>query len=816
MVSELDHFGENFRIRSHSEGRMKAQTALMSTGFIGCVEVFSDDGREFYLYSRHDTPDNLSCKNHGVSYASYLSPLGQLLAKPPGYNKTVTINKIPGHPERGQISRYVEILAVAQFLSSKVGKTWDATDYELKWGRKSIKSYSARKLLDELEELLGQTAEGGEKAVIALIPDEYETAPSKTVSQVTQLPDRAILDDIQDPIFRHSLEGAVLITGAPGTGKTTVQVKRLAQKTKWTFLSQEEQSGLDHSSWEDNSNWVFFTPTTLLKNYLKEALSKEQLAASDEHVKVWSDYKLHLLRLVRFMRVEETDPTFRRAPRGAAYLLSHDSEFVGKVARDFYSFLSEGIDDRVRSALSLGPETPSPLSYLRKRRQDMPKEVRQKLTYAKLFRLIPVFYHRFRMREEYSKKYYSEGEALEKGIKEKRIDTEEMSVLLYGALRWVSETQAFFERDSSDRAQGGPSYLIGERKMIVSIDEASDFSVVDIASMSLLADPLKSSVTLSGDLMQRLTTTGLKSWEELEAFNIYTDHYQLKRAYRQTSRLAKIASKLYHEYSGDSSLPTEEIYPEHNDPHVLVEKCESPQESAEWIAARIKEIFRLSGSRLPSVGILMPDVSRIAEFAELLSSELYDAAIDVDASPRGNSLGDRNKVRVFCIDDIKGLEFESVFFCDIDKLSFEKRDIVDKLVYVGLSRSRSFLGMTYQSELPEKLSVIEEDLQFGGTFISEDTVLPWRYHISSEDIESIDEASRDLLDSYFEFYSLLMDGDFENPNERQVKFARFAQSVSAGDSPTPSDDHEKAIQEFLVHKQKDPFETAEDDFNLFG
>ena len=46
-------------------------------------------------------------------------------------------------------------------------------------------------------------------------------------------------------------------------------------------------------------------------------------------------------------------------------------------------------------------------------------------------------------------------------------------------------------------------------KGVVAVDEATDFSLWELVAMSSLSHPLFNSVTLSGDLMQRLTNKGI-------------------------------------------------------------------------------------------------------------------------------------------------------------------------------------------------------------------------------------------------------------------------------------------------------------------
>lgn len=114
------------------------------------------------------------------------------------------------------------------------------------------------------------------------------------------LRDQPVLDKYQDEIFRMPLSSQLLILGPPGTGKTTTLIRRLGQKLDVDQLEGAEQALVRRLDEADGAphvqSWLMFTPTDLLKQYVKEAFAREGIAASEQRIRTWSDFRRDLAR----------------------------------------------------------------------------------------------------------------------------------------------------------------------------------------------------------------------------------------------------------------------------------------------------------------------------------------------------------------------------------------------------------------------------------------------------------------------------------------------------------------------------------------
>lgn len=758
VLDELDHFATRYRPpdwQGETEflspqhyaavaASRTAQLALSTEPFIGYAYTSKPGEKMRLLICRHYTPLSVTPRHSDTLYASYLSPMGQI----------ITINA-------GGRYGYWCLHEKAQFRPvCDETERWDAVDCR-------IDARALNRLIRSLRTFL---------------KGETQAPQRRELRYTVQLPAQAVLDAVQDEIFRLPMNSFVRISGGPGTGKTTVLIKRLSQKTKIEFLTDEEKRLLKTSGVADGKQWLFFSPSDLLKSYLKEALAKELLPASDEHVKVYSTFRREVLRDSRFIRVGNRGYFRMPADKKFSLLKSESHRSVSELARGFTTFLNERwatiardaflqfhdcaripvdmlfgeaqsileANERLNAALKqvravtnfqykslsalpailarsaemsrLASELVPPATGLSQfsnipplieSLQKAAKDTADSMSLSRLFAAIPPAFHKYRTRPENASRFY--GEKSLSALKDRMISETELDILLLEALRFVHSLPQLPVRG----ATGIPTdlqALLGSLRLIVMIDEATDFSPLELACMELIALPRYGGVTLSGDLMQRVTERGLRTWDDMS--QVCRDYVgkNLTTGYRQTARLFSIAKALCDHSTGSDNGFRSAYELRDSDPPAIAFKSEAAGPIEEWLTDRICEIFDLSNNHLPTTAILVPTPRDVEMLCAKLRPRIHQNGLELDASHTGQALGDAARVRVFPVECIKGLEFEAVFYVGLDRMEDIYKDLLDKYVYVGLSRSRSFLGVTYETRFPQRLEVIAKYFVHGGTW----------------------------------------------------------------------------------------------------
>lgn len=324
---------------------------------------------------------------------------------------------------------------------------------------------------------------------------------------------------------------------------------------------------------------------------------------------------------------------------------------------------------------------------------------------------LPKRYRAFRKVRQDEGRWYSKS-----GFEARDLNPLELDVVLLAILRSAGELlqRPNVMRDIDSPAWSSLKPVLGTLRSQVVVDEATDFSPIQLACMAALAHPRLRSFFACGDFNQRLTTWGSRSADELKWVFPDFDIQHVKVAYRQSRQLNELARDIIQCVGGssqDASLPAE-VNNEGVAPALL--ESASSAEAVEWLADRIRWIDRYLDGQLPSTAIFVNSEAEVEPVARALNDALADQNIQVVACREGQAVGQESNVRVFDVQHIKGLEFEAVFFVGIDQLAAVRPELFDKFLYVGATRAAQYLGMTCDDALPTSLEPLRK--HFGATW----------------------------------------------------------------------------------------------------
>ncbi len=276
---------------------------------ISRVIAEDDSGTEFTFYISRTTSLKLPRQK---ALASYNSRVGRLASLPVGDDGVVNINN--------KESRYT-IIEKTVYHPIRNDSGWDSTHNIFQHERLGTLTIESLRVLLELAEVSGEDELdkllSGEAAVAGI----FKGLAHQMLTAMT-LRDQPILDKFQDDIFRLSIDSQLFILGPPGTGKTTTLIKRLGQKLDIENLEEYDQKFVinDTAGLPHNASWLVFTPSDLLKQYVKEAFSREHVPAPDDRIKTWESHSKQLARNVLGILKSNSSP--------GRFILKGDNGFI--------------------------------------------------------------------------------------------------------------------------------------------------------------------------------------------------------------------------------------------------------------------------------------------------------------------------------------------------------------------------------------------------------------------------------------------------------------------------------------------------------
>jgi hypothetical protein len=173
----------------------------------------------------------------------------------------------------------------------------------------------------------------------------FITNAQKFIRQSAELRWQPILDPWQDAIKREKIfdGGTLIIDGGPGTGKTTSLIQRIKFLISNTIEEYRPLTAKQREIlYNQKTSWIFFSPNKLLALFLKDSMTKEGLAASDNTVKVWAKHREEIIRLYGWVEKESRVFKFYEpndAQRENSLFINQGS--ILDIAQDFEKYFLE-------------------------------------------------------------------------------------------------------------------------------------------------------------------------------------------------------------------------------------------------------------------------------------------------------------------------------------------------------------------------------------------------------------------------------------------------------------------------------------------
>ena len=279
-------------MRKIREANIRSYLKLIHEPAIARVVAKGEDGKETIYYICRETHVRIKDAEN-IRLASYRGPIGRLASLPVGEEHW--------NEKKGES---LLVMEKAQLTPKKDAEGWD-----------SIKNILESKICNQItvesfREILrdkDKVKESDFSRLDKLLEEEKNLMPffegvHRDIRNKMELRDQPILDQRQDELFRLPLNSRILLLGAPGTGKTTTLIRRLGQKLSRKFLDANEKkiAKIENEDMVTESNhsesWIMFTPTELLKLYVKEAFNREGIPAPDERISTWDEFRIDLAR----------------------------------------------------------------------------------------------------------------------------------------------------------------------------------------------------------------------------------------------------------------------------------------------------------------------------------------------------------------------------------------------------------------------------------------------------------------------------------------------------------------------------------------
>lgn len=279
------------------------------------------------------------------------------------------------------------------------------------------------------------------------------------------------------------------------------------------------------------------------------------------------------------------------------------------------------------------------------------------------------FLQQIKVSENYARGKYKDGAAVEAS------DLYLLALLVH-----------FITKQAGDTCFGAFDHIV--------VDEVQDLSPVQMALIHQLHND---SLTLVGDVTQKIFSFGIDSWDQL---NIPIDHdYTLNMCHRSTLQTVLFANQLV-AAEGDE-LTSTKVGRQGEKPMLFMGKTRT--DSLKKAVALVKEIKE----REPQASVTVASYRNYD--LKWIEGELAKAGIDCYIATRRNwEFSPRTAVTTY--HQIKGLEFDYVIILGLNDYYRTEDEQKDRIVYTVVTRAQKRVYIGCVKTLPPLLEKVDKDL----------------------------------------------------------------------------------------------------------
>lgn len=265
--------------------------------------------------------------------------------------------RISGESSPYRYARLSELLNAAKLEEAELKKKQEELrriEEEKNRIAKELEEKKAREEQDRLEALQRQKEEEERKnrEEIERLEKQYAETLSKEkavrsfMRKNVLLRSQHILDQYQEDAKRsHIYDGIpIVIDGGPGTGKTTTMIQRLMFLLSYQALTEYETpltvkqiETLTNPGDRDN-HWLFFSPTDMLLQYLRDNMREEGLRANDRNTRTIAKFRNKAMRDYKLFNPSKDGPFKDYKPAEGEEVLILNAN---KVIKEFELYIIE-------------------------------------------------------------------------------------------------------------------------------------------------------------------------------------------------------------------------------------------------------------------------------------------------------------------------------------------------------------------------------------------------------------------------------------------------------------------------------------------